>query len=98
MLIVNERYRRLSARIAPRTWDRIRQKCAWEGMTQSAVIREYPEFIPKRLRKLAASCFVATSRELYTERRKELRRELAAVERTLAALVPEKGTTTECRR
>lgn len=90
MLIVNERYRRLSARISPRTWDRIRQKCMWEGMSQSAVIREYPGFLPKRLRRLAASCFVATSRECYEERRKELRRELADVEKRLAKLAPDR--------
>lgn len=84
MLIVNERWDRLKAKIRPATWDRLRAKAEWEGVTLSGVVFDWPQLLPKRLRPLAAACFVTTRREWLEARRHELRSALRYVERELA--------------
>lgn len=82
--IVNERYDRLKRRLSPRVWSRIKAKAQWEGISLSAVMKDWPSLLPKRVQALAASCFVDTRYDLLTARREELRRELRRVERALS--------------
>lgn len=92
MLIVNERFDRLKRQISPRTWDRIRHKAKWEGITLSAVIYDWGDaFLPARLKPLARRCFVETRHEWLRERRVEVAKELRRLDRELArveAVIP----------
>jgi len=82
--IVTELYDRLKPQLSKTAWERIRAKAQWGQMTLSAVIKEYPDLLPKRLRSLAASCFVETRRDWLVSRRAELTRLLRQVEAELA--------------
>lgn len=71
-MIVDERYKRLTRQLKPACWAGIKYIAVRQQMTISAVIKENPQLIPKRLRALAASCFVETRRECIEARLVEL--------------------------
>lgn len=73
-LIVNERYTELKRRLSPRAWVWIKETARREQISLSAVIHQYPNYLPKRLRKLAEACFVETHSEWIEARLTELRR------------------------
>lgn len=82
MFIIMERYRRLQRHLKPRHTEYMRDKAQRYQMTLSAVIKEYHAvFLPKRLHKLAASCFTADSLELHEAEAAELRSRLRYHER-----------------
>lgn len=91
MLIVDERYERLKRRLSPKTWAAIKDTARREEMTLSAVIYEYPHYLPKRLQKLAVSCFVASRGEWVEARIAELRKMVKALERERAPRFAEPG-------
>lgn len=80
-LIVTERWDALKTRISRRVWVQIQHKAAWEQITLSAVVMEYPSLLPKRLQTLAASCFVDTRDEWLEARRLAVTKTLRWIER-----------------
>ncbi len=84
--VVEPQYHWLTAQIRRHTWERIKMKAQWEHMTLSAVIHNYPDFLPKRLQARAALCFTEDREEMLTRRIAGLKRELRMAEKSLTKL------------
>ncbi len=84
--IVEPQYSQLKRRLSARTHDEIKRKAAWEGITLSAVVKEYPTILPKRFQQLVPNCFAPTMAEALRLRIIGLKHELRSAERQLARL------------
>lgn len=82
-LIVDENYRELTRQISPRAWKLIKWQARAHDLTLSAVIYQYPDLVPRRLRELAKACFVETRHEWLLARREALQKTLRKIEKEL---------------
>lgn len=82
--IVEPQYSWLKVRISVRTWERIKAKAQWEQMTLSAIIKEWPSLLPKRLQRLVPLCFADSLEEMLERRIVGLKHDLRDAERRLA--------------
>ena len=83
--IVNERWDDLKARMTPTTWARVKAKARWEGECLAAIVKEWPDLLPKRLRPLAVLCFADTYAECLRGRRDALVQRIRKIDRQIQA-------------
>jgi hypothetical protein len=86
MYIVEPQYSRLTRRMSPRTWERIKAKARWEHESLSFIIHEWPMLLPKRLQPLIPHCFAESRHEMLCRRITGLKRELREAERDLVRI------------